>query len=477
MMKRETPSQSALFYYAVNLEDRIPPDHELRQVSSVLNLDFVYEQVKDKYGHNGNESVPPPVILKLMLLLIFYNVRSERELMRTLPYRMDWLWFLGFGLDAVIPNHSVLSKARSRWGETVFKELFERIVYQCVELGLVDGKKLFMDSSLVDANASQESVVDTHSLKASLARDYDKLCDRLSEPEEPKSRRVRRTVNDRYRSKTDPDAAIVQRGLSRLRYKVHRSVDPEAEVITSTEVTRGDVDDSHRFSAMLEAHQQNTGMSANTVVADSKYATVENFLACKDLGIQPHMNDLKKSQETGGKRHGIFSSNAFIFDPENDTYICPAEKRLRLKTRRLKEQRMYYAARAEDCNSCGLKPQCTHSATGRTVQRYDRQDDLEEMRAMAKTPKGKKDLKTRQHLMERSFAYAVPLGFKRARWRRLWRVQIQEYLTASIQNIKRMIQHLKKSTHSVALKITNRIKNCFQALTGRGMNLRFRISL
>ena len=267
-----------------------------------------------------------------------------------------------------------------------------------------------MDSSLVDANASQESVVDTHSLKASLARDYEKLCERLSEPEESKNRRVRRTVNDRYRSKTDPDAAIVHRGGSRLRYKVHRSVDPLAEVITTTELTRGDVDDSHRFSAMLETHQKNTGISAKTVVADSKYATVENFLACKDMGIQPHMHDLKKSRETGGKRHGIFSSSAFIFDPKSDTYICPADKRLRLKTRRLKEQRMYYAARAEDCNSCELKSQCTHSATGRTVQRYDRQDDLEEMRAMAKTPKGKKGLKIRQHLMERSFAYSVPLA-------------------------------------------------------------------
>ncbi len=254
-------------------------------------------------------------------------------------------------------------------------------------------------------------------------------------------------------------------------------MDPAAEVITTTEVTRGDVDDSHRFSAMLEAHQENTGMSAKTAVADSKYGTVENFLACKDMGIQPHMPDLKKSQETDGKRHGIFSNSAFTFDPESDTYICPVGKRLRLKTCRLKEQRMYYAARADDGNACELKSQCTRSATGRTIQRVDRQDDLEEMRAMAKTPKGKQDLKTRQHLMERSFAYSVPLGFKRARWRRLWLIQIQEYLTASIQNIKRMIQHLKKPIHSHALKVVQRFKNCLQASTWGGMNLGFGISI
>ncbi len=51
-----------------------------------------------------------------MLLLFLYDVPSEPELMRTLPYRLDWLWFLGYDLDSEVPDHSVLSKARSRWG-------------------------------------------------------------------------------------------------------------------------------------------------------------------------------------------------------------------------------------------------------------------------------------------------------------------------------------------------------------------------
>jgi transposase len=475
MMSRQPPLQNALFHYAVNLEGRIPAGHELRRVSSVLDLEFVYDHVRDLYGRNGNESVPPPVILKLMLLLVFYNVRSERELLRTLPYRLDWLWFLDYGLDDEVPHHSVLSKARNRWGEAVFRELFERTVRQCVETGLVDGKKLFMDSSLVDANASHESVVDMRSLPDKLAKGYEELCVRLEESPDSKDRRVRREVNDRYRSTTDPDAAIVRRGGSRLRYKVHRSVDPKAEVITTTEVTRGDVDDSHRFSAMLEAHHKNTGISAKTAVADSKYGTVENFLACKDMGVQPHMPDLKKSQEKGGKRHGIFSNNEFTYDPESDAYICPAGKRLHLKSRRLKKQRLYYEAKAEDCNACELKSQCTRSATGRAVQRYFRQDDLEEMRAMAKTPKGKQDLKTRQHLMERSFAYAVPLGFKRARWRRLWRVQIQEYLTAAIQNIKRMIEPLIKPIGKAAQKIERRMNTALSGFILRNMKTSFSI--
>ena len=63
-----------------------------------------------------------------MLLLVFYNVRSERELMDTLPERLDWLWFLGYDLDSEIPDHSVLSQARKRWGAEVFRSFFERIV-------------------------------------------------------------------------------------------------------------------------------------------------------------------------------------------------------------------------------------------------------------------------------------------------------------------------------------------------------------
>lgn len=110
-------------------------------------------------GAKGNVSVPPAVILKMMLLLILYNVRSERELMLTIPERLDWLYFLGYDIDDDIPNHSVLSKARARWGVKAFRHFFERIVWQCVEAGLIDGRKLFTDTSLIDANASNNSGV------------------------------------------------------------------------------------------------------------------------------------------------------------------------------------------------------------------------------------------------------------------------------------------------------------------------------
>jgi transposase len=116
MMSRQKKVQNQLFYSAINLEQRVRKDHILRKVKSHIDFDFIYNEVKDTYGFNGNESVPPPVILKMMLLLIFYNVRSERELALTIPERLDWLWFLDYDIDDQIPNHSVLSKAGNRWG-------------------------------------------------------------------------------------------------------------------------------------------------------------------------------------------------------------------------------------------------------------------------------------------------------------------------------------------------------------------------
>jgi transposase len=215
----------------------------------------VYGEVKDLYGSNGNVSVPPPVILKLMLLLVLYNVRSERELMETIPERLDWLWFLGYDLNWEVPDHSVLSKARRRWGVELFKGFFERVVVQCVEAGLVDGGKIFIDSSLVDANASNNSVIDTKSLKGQLREDYKELEARLEDrAESTDPSRAYDKKNSRYISSTDPDAAIVNRGKAKLTYQVHRVVEGQSEIITATDATPGDVNEAHMMLPLMEKH-------------------------------------------------------------------------------------------------------------------------------------------------------------------------------------------------------------------------------
>src|ERR1041385_3774824 len=175
-------AQDQLFNYQVNLEKRVRRDHPLRRISAVLDLSFVRPAVQQFYGGNGHVGTDPVILVKMLLLLFVDNVASERELMSVIPERLDYLWFLGYGLDDEVPHHSVLSKARARWGEEVFRELFVRTVEQCVAAGLVSGERLHIDSSLVRANAARDSVVKASpELVAALRAAYEQQEQKLEE--------------------------------------------------------------------------------------------------------------------------------------------------------------------------------------------------------------------------------------------------------------------------------------------------------
>jgi len=450
MMGYQPDTQPKLFYHSINLDERIPANSILRKIRGHIDFDFIYREVKDCYGGKGNVSVPPPVILKMMLVLILYNVRSERELMNTLPMRLDWLWFLDYDLDSEIPNHSVLSKARNRWGVEAFQRFFERIIWQCVEAGLVDGSKIFMDSSLVQADASNNSVVNINkeTLKIHLVRSFNELESRLEEKENPEEDHEPKsgTANRNHISTTDPDASVTSQGAGKpkLQYKTHRSVDAKAEIITACEVTPGEVNEAHLLSTLLAMHQDNTQKTAEAVVADTKYGTVENYLTCCDLGINAHIPDLKRSQQDRESRRGIFTEEAFQYDPETDTYLCPGGQYLKKRNYNPKRDAYEYKCSIKVCRVCSFMTKCTTSKYGRSLKRHCRQEELDRMQNVAQSQASKKDIHTRQHLMERSFARATRYGFKRARWRRLWRVRIQEYMISAIQNIMVLLSHGKE---------------------------------
>jgi transposase len=455
MMGYQSGFQPKLFYHRVNLEQRVPQNHILRKIEKKIDFGFIYAQVKDSYGDNGNVSVPPPVILKMMLLLILYNVRSERELINTIPLRIDWLWFLGYDLDDEIPNHSVLSKARARWGITAFKTFFERIVWQCVEAGLVDGNKLFIDASLIDADASNNSVVDTQSLKRHLNKNYERLEERLDDLQDHKTT----PANSRYISTTDPDASVTRHagGRSKLRYKTHRAVDPKHDVITATQITSGSVDDGNLLEEMIDIHEQNTQKGVATVVADTKYGKMENFLLCHDLGIKAHIPSIEKSHRGCGRQKGIFPKEAFIYNRDTDTFTCPAGQILRKHQYHKKRKHYEYRASSEICAQCRLREKCTRAKDGRSLKHHARQDDLDSMLKCANSRQAKRDMKTRQHLSERSFAQSKRYGYKRARWRRLWRVKIQDFLIAALQNIQILISHSKSKVESKVNALAGRL--------------------
>jgi transposase len=442
-MMGEQKSEPELFNYAVNLEKRVRANHPLRAVKAAIDFGFVREEVAHCYGKKGNESVPPEVIMKMMFLLFFDDIKSERELMEVIGERLDYLWFLGYGVEEKIPDHSVLSKARARWGKEVFESLFVRTVAQCVEAKLVDGNKLHVDASLIDADAAKESVIKgAPPLIAALKRAYQATESKLEETSTPESYRA---VNDRMMSQSDPDAALVRQGSgdSRPRYKHHRVIDDHKGIITATETTPGSIAENKKLMDLLDQHESNTRCQAQIVIADAKYGTSENYVACQERGITTHMGDTL-SKARAARAQNIFGDEAFTYDPVRDIYRCPAGQSLEPRRINPIRRTMEYKAPARVCGACVLRAQCTRSHHGRTVQRHEKQVLLDRARAQARSAAAWRDRKRRHHLMERSFADAANNHhFKRARWRRLWRQQIQDYLIAAIQNVRILLAHQK----------------------------------
>jgi len=384
MMGKPKGRDGRLFYVGFSLEERVPADHPLRRVAATVDFGFVRGRVADLYGINGHESVDPTVVLKLLFLAFFEKVRSERDLLRQLPLRLDWLWFCGLDLDDEAPDHSVLSKARRRWGLAVFEEVFAHVLDECVKAGLVEGSTVYADATVLKADASVDSRVPRglwNQLESGLAADRgdDGPPTRTPPPPEdgqalppleaPGKMNRSGKFNARYVSRTDPDAATTTRrgrGVT-LGYKDHCLVDARRGVVTATIATGADYDEGTLLPALLDKHRQYLGREALRAVGDSAYGTKENYRLLAQRRIEPYLKPRPGKRGLGGWLKRL-----------------PAV-----------------------CNP-------------RTARRL---------------------LNTRLHVAEGRFAEAhVRHDHRRCRWRRRWRVQIQCYLVATVQNIKKLMR-------------------------------------
>jgi transposase len=137
----------------LSLEDLVPEDNFYRRLQAQLDLSFVRELVRPLYAERGRPSLDPVVFFKLQLVMFFEDIRSERQLMGVVADRLSVRWYLGYDLQEPLPDHSSLTRIRERYGLSVFRRFFERIVEMCVEAGLVWGEELFFDATKVEANA------------------------------------------------------------------------------------------------------------------------------------------------------------------------------------------------------------------------------------------------------------------------------------------------------------------------------------
>src|SRR5215467_4302694 len=114
----------------VSLEELVPQDHFYRRLERTLNLSFVREFVQETYAGGGRPFIDPVVFFKLQLVMFFEGIRSERHLMRHAADRLSVRWYVGYALNEPLPNHSSLTRIRTRYGVELFRRFFEAIVDQ-----------------------------------------------------------------------------------------------------------------------------------------------------------------------------------------------------------------------------------------------------------------------------------------------------------------------------------------------------------
>jgi transposase len=201
----------ALFYY-FRLEDQIPENDLLRLIDKHVSFEFVREQLRDSYSETGRPSIDPELLLRILLVGYLYGITSERKLVEELRMHLAWRWFTGLGFDQEIPHHSTFSKNRhGRFQESeLFDQLFEQIVRQCVEVGLVRGNDLSVDGSFVEANAAKESRIPREQL-VEAAQVHHTVRQYLEEVERQNPVEERVHKQDQV-STTDPDSTYATKG-------------------------------------------------------------------------------------------------------------------------------------------------------------------------------------------------------------------------------------------------------------------------
>src|SRR5258708_5243434 len=309
---------------AVSLDELVPQDHFYRHLQKVLDLSFVHDLVRELYALAGRPSIDPVVFFKLQLVMFFEDIRSERLLMRQVADRLSVRWYLGYDLGEPLPDHSSLTRIRTRSGIDVFRRFFETIVQQCQQAGLIWGKELYADATKIQANAALSSMKPRFAVEAHLAslfspeledpvqteegaslqeralhlppaldeatqqdlsisnRERQDWIELLGEPARSVTRGTYRRMADFWVSTTDPDATMMngKTGGSKLGNHTHYVVDGgKARIILTALVTPSEVMENQPILDLLWRTPIRWILRPRQFTGDTTYGTAEIITA------------------------------------------------------------------------------------------------------------------------------------------------------------------------------------------------------
>jgi IS5 family transposase len=396
------------------------------------------------------------VLVKYLLVGYLYGIESERRIEQEIQVNMAYRWFLGLDLDGRVPDHSTISQNRRRrfCGENIFGRLFEHILRQCMEKGLVDGRIILTDSTHVKAIASSKANIKV--LVEREASDYMERLDKYEAAERErlealgaiKPQRTGRTKKAKMTSKTvsttDPDAGMLRRPgkPEGMHYLSHQSVDAAHGIVVDVAVTPGNTNDSEPYLERIEYMREHLGLDIQEVGADGAYGTSMIYQAMEDMGIQVHT-----PKATGGVTYKVeFKREDFQYDADKDCFICPNGKELKLRSLEREDYNVCrtYRADRKDCRNCSMLSKCvSNSHRSRAIRMNIFEQAVKKQREADSTPAHRHILNLRQIWCEGSFAAQKWTHNLRRLFRRgLEAARDHCLLSAIALNLKRMVKCL-----------------------------------
>lgn len=296
----------------VCLDELVAGDDVLRRIERLVDWELVRETARPFYSDFGRPGVDPVVLVKVFLVAAIRGSDSMRETLRVAGVDLSVRRFLGYGLTEALPHHATFSYAQCvRFANSsVFEQLFTQVLASCREAGLLDGSRLIVDATHVEANAALKSlraelsVVDPAEqdgnarIDADVPRDRERRKLELAAPRSGPTAK-RKASNATALSRTDPDA--------KLRYKpghrphlVHRAqvaTDPKSRVIVAVRAETATGHEADSLPVIIDRARW-LRHKVEEIVADAGYASAATYQALIGRGITayiPPQPNMRKS--------------------------------------------------------------------------------------------------------------------------------------------------------------------------------------
>ena len=317
MMGRREQGQGQ-FFYAFDLDKVVPPDHLVRQIDGVLDLDWVHKELAPYYSHTGRPSIDPMLMIRMLIVGYVFAIRSERRLCSEVQVNLAYRWFCQLGIEDRIPDHSVFSRARhERFRQSdALRRIFESVVAKCIAAGLVGGEGFSIDASLIRADVDKKKrtpgdqpVSWPKAEEASRAvREYLTALDAAqnhaeSSEDDDKFNGGSRRKPPKEVSLTDPQAAWVARKNTDpfFAYDANYLIDNKAGIIVDAEGTRASrIAEIAITRTMLDRVGGRFDLRPQRLAGDTVYGAVRLLKWLVDRKITPHIPVWDKSTRSDG---------------------------------------------------------------------------------------------------------------------------------------------------------------------------------